>query len=62
MNAFIHTETKTNTIYILEFARAGFKKLNASAMPISPVAPDRRIPLNKVPLRVRRAARAALGA
>jgi len=52
--------THKTTTYILERARKGSAKLIASAMPADRAEPDRRIPLNKVPIRFRREARAQL--
>jgi hypothetical protein len=52
--------THKNITFILEYARKGSTKLIASAMPAYEPAPDRRIMLRKVPLFIRRAARATL--
>jgi hypothetical protein len=48
------------TIYVLELARPGSRKLLASAMPEAPTAPDYPIPYRSVPLQIRRAAKAEL--
>ena len=52
--------TLNNTIYVLELARKGCTKINATSLPVGP-GPEVSIPLNKVPLSIRRAARQHLG-
>ena len=52
--------THKDTTFILEHARKGSTKLVASAMPAHEPVVDLRIPLRKVPLFIRRAARAQL--
>jgi hypothetical protein len=67
MTTFISAPHK-GTIYVLELARRGCRKINASAMPaiVTPAmtgaeATDRPIAYAKVPLAIRRAAKAHLG-
>ena len=55
-----YIEARGDTTYVLEFACKGSRKIVASAMPTNHPAPDVRIPLRKVPLQIRRNARAAL--
>jgi hypothetical protein len=64
MPAFI-SEPRRGVIYILEPARRGSPRLNASAMPAivthdmtAREAGDHRIPYRSVPLAIRRAAKA----
>jgi hypothetical protein len=54
------SEPHKGTIYVLELARKGSKKLVASAMPEAQPVGDKLIPLRRVPLFIRKAARAAL--
>lgn len=58
MTYFLATDLSTKTTYILEPARKGSTKLHASSMPAIGGAGDTPIPLNRVPLHIRRAARA----
>lgn len=64
MKTFI-SEPQGGTIYILEPARRGSRKLNASAMPAivtadmtAREAADHPVPYRSVPLAIRRAAKA----
>lgn len=51
------SEPVKGTIYILELARKGCRKIVASSMPEAPTDVDHLIPFGKVPLHIRRAAR-----
>ena len=48
------------TIYVLELAKKGCSKLVASAMPADRPEPDYPVPYRKVPLAIRREAKAQL--
>jgi hypothetical protein len=50
-----------HTIYIVELARKGCRKLNCSAMPAFRAELDVRVELRAVPLAIRKAARVHLG-
>lgn len=54
------THIRTRTTYTLELARAGCRKIVATAMPADRPGPDHKITLRQVPLEIRRAARRSL--
>ena len=53
------TDLKTKTTFILELARKGSSKINASSMSAIRRETDRSIPLKSVPLYIRRSFKGA---
>ena len=57
-NSTFYMAQHQNMVYCLEYSPHG--KLKASTMPAGQAVADWRVALNKVPLKIRRAARATL--